>query len=129
MQWYVPVIQLILSSPLWLNLLRLGLGFWLALFVIFVSGKPHAFPFGGGLMGGEYVQQSELVSGAVYARDIIKGENDAPILVEYDFEGKEVNVIGEQQGEYADTQIMSSATFNGYLYQKEKIEKDYKNQF
>ncbi|MBU2706939.1 hypothetical protein KCM76_13170, partial [Zooshikella marina] len=128
MQWYEPVIQLNLFAPRWLCLLRLGLSFWLVLLVISISGKIHAFSFGL-LRGGEYIHQSELVTGAVYARSIIKGENDAPILVEYDLTGKEVNVIGEQYGKFADTQIMSSAEFNGYLYQREKIEIDYKNQF
>ncbi|MGI0115379.1 RHS repeat domain-containing protein [Zooshikella sp. RANM57] len=128
MQWYVPVIQLNLSAPRWLCLLRLGLRFWLVLLVISISGKINAFSFGL-LRGGEYVHQSELVSGAVYARDIIKGENDAPILVEYDLNGKEIRELGEQRGHYADTRIMSITEYNGYLLLREKIENLYAHKF
>ncbi|RDH44543.1 hypothetical protein [Zooshikella ganghwensis] len=129
MQWYVPVIQLNLSALRWLCLLRLGLRLWLVLFVIFASGAAHSFPFGGLLKGGEYIHQSELVTGAVYARDIIKGENDAPILVEYDLEGNEVKALGEHSGRYADTRIMSITEYNGYLLLREKVENLYAQKF
>ncbi|MBU2706940.1 hypothetical protein KCM76_13175, partial [Zooshikella marina] len=129
MQWYVPVIQLNLSALRWLCLFRLRLRLWLVLFVIFASGAAHSFPFGGLLKGGEYIHQSELVTGAVYARDIIKGENDAPILVEYDLEGNEVKALGEHSGRYADTRIMSITEYNGYLLLREKVENLYAQKF
>ncbi|RDH43732.1 hypothetical protein [Zooshikella ganghwensis] len=113
MQWCVPVARL---------LRQLLFQLFVLLACCCQCCRVYAYPFVQGMQPIDFAPVKQVSKGAVYAREVILGENDAPILVEYDLEGKEVKTIGEQQGEYADTQIMSGATFNSYLKQKQVIE-------
>ncbi|WP_027710148.1 hypothetical protein [Zooshikella ganghwensis] len=120
MQWCVPVARLLRQ-----------LLFQLFVLLAFCCQccRVYAYPFVQGMQPIDFAPVKQVSKGAVYAREVILGENDAPILVEFDLEGKEVKTIGEQQGEYADTRIMSGVTFNSFLKQKQLIEKQYINQF
>ena len=86
-----------------------------ALLVLVVTGQFCTQVFGFNM--GKYLR---FKSGAVYARAIIKGDNGQPIYVAYDSEGKE-RLIGEVDGNFADSSIMSGDTYRAYADQVQEL--------
>ncbi|WP_027706786.1 RHS repeat-associated core domain-containing protein [Zooshikella ganghwensis] len=122
MQWYVLVFKYIKKVQ----------KYFLLPFIIFLVGYStltHSFLLNPNIPSSNYNYTSHTAQGAVYARQTVLGENGAPVLVEYDLKGNEVKEIGEQTGRYENVRIMSGEQFNGYLRKKEKLERQYFNQF